>query len=350
MTPQQTAILPAGDPPTPNHTLPRLLEQALSRREPGSPVPPGPRVNSWDSSGAWPAATLPDGVKALLEGLWRSPGHHLGPNGTTTRIRQRPVPSAGGTYPVQTHLVIGDLGSPGLDPGLYVYDHERDVLIRRRDEQRSVSADSWLVFTVQPGRSFGRYRHRAWPLWIADAAYALAAAEFLLVDPVSAVLGPAVALRELLAVARGSDTGWWLSRGLAPEIPLAGVRLPARIRVNQLRSAALASRRSPTLASFAAGAPGSTSSQSRFLAERSGQDWLMGADRLETWTVHLHAPPTAFAQAMWEAHRGAARLTYEAALSGRWRCRPVSGFAATAGSWVIHALAMLEAGDEGAAP
>ncbi|XKH54526.1 hypothetical protein LG293_12255 [Citricoccus nitrophenolicus] len=289
-------------------------------------------------------------MKALLDGLWRSPGHHLGPDGTTTRIRQRPVPSAGGAYPVQTHLAIGGLGSPGLDPGLYVYDHEREVLMRRRDERRSVPADSWLVFTVQPGRSFGRYRHRAWPLWIADAAYALAAAEFLLDDIVDTVIGPAAGLRDLLAVARGSDTGWWLSRGLVPEIPLAGMRLPASIRVNQLRSTALARRRSPALVSFATGAPGAARGRSRLLAERSGQAWLMGADRIETWTVSLQVPPAAFAQALWEAHRCAARLTYEAALSGRWRCRPVSGFAATAGSWVVHALAMLEAGDEGAAP
>ncbi|MGO1174670.1 MAG: hypothetical protein ACTMKZ_00655 [Brevibacterium aurantiacum] len=337
--------------------LPPLLGQALGPLVPGAPIPPGPRMNPWDRAGARPVTTLPDGVKALLEGLWLSPGYHRGPDGKTTRIRQRPVPSAGGAYPVHTHLVISSLGAAGLDPGLYAYDHEHDTLLRRHDERPAgrrpgapESADSWMVFTVQPGRSFGRYRHRAWPLWIADAAYALTAAEFLLDDPAETLIGPAAGLRDLLAFAPGADTGWWLSRGLVPEMPLVAIRLPRRIRVNRPRSTALARRRSPSLATFATGEPGAASSRTLHLAQRSGQAWLLGADRIEAWTVSPQDPPRQIARAVWNAHRCAARLVYDAAESDRWRCRPVSGFAATGQSWVIHALALLDAGDEESAP
>ncbi|WP_058234297.1 nitroreductase family protein [Devriesea agamarum] len=290
-------------------------------------------------------AVLPSQINSLLTGLWGSRGYHCGADGRPTRIRQRPIPSAGGTYAVQTHLAIGYPGAYGLEPGRYVLDHERDLLLRRRDSSRPLPTGAWLIFSVQPGRSFGRYQHRSWPLWIADTAYALVATQFLLNQPLPPLLGPSDQLRELSAVARGSDTSWWVQRGLAPEIPLAAVRLPGKLRVCRDRSTALALRRSPSHASFASNLEGARNNHARELAVRSGQSWVAGADRVEAWSVRLNSPSQSIFQMLWTAHQRAARLTYDSALSGIWRCRPISGFPATSTSWIVHALAMLRVRD-----
>jgi hypothetical protein len=84
-----------------------------------------------------------------------------------------------------------------------------------------------LVITVQPGRSFGRYRHRAWPLWIADAAYALEAVRALVPAAVLPdgwdLMGEA---RRLAGLPHGHDAESWVRHGLAPEICLARIGLP----------------------------------------------------------------------------------------------------------------------------
>ncbi|PDP87354.1 hypothetical protein CQJ94_12830 [Glycomyces fuscus] len=329
--------------------LPPALARAFSAETPGPPRPPGPRANPWRRAGADPAA-VPERERALLDGLWRGRGHHRLADGSVTRIRRRPVPSAGAAYPVHTHLVVGT-GGP-LEAGRYAFDME-DGTLYRRDEVRERKA-GWhvsgartgargthLVLTVQPGRSFGRYRHRAWPLWIADTAYALAAVEFLCAPSPAAVrLGPGPWLRELLGVPRGAEHGQWLARGLAPEIPLAAVELPDSWSVLPGRRDALAARRSPAVGEFEA-ATRSHDPRTLEAARASGQAWVLGARRLETWSIAVDAPAAEFTGTLWRAHRAAADLCYAGALSRRWRCRPVSGFVASRGRWTVHALAML---------
>ncbi|GAA1106578.1 nitroreductase family protein [Nocardiopsis metallicus] len=335
---------PAGPSP-----LPPALARAFSAQVPGPPVPPGPRANPWHRAGADPVA-VPERERALLDGLWLSRGHHRLADGTATRVPRRPVPSAGAAYPVHTHLVVGADGP--LEAGRYAFDMEKGVLLRR-DAARERDA-GWdapgsgtavrgthLVLTVQPGRSFGRYRHRAWPLWIADTAYALAAVEFLCAPGPAAVhLGPGPWLRELLGVPRACEHGRWLARGLAPEIALAAVELPGTWSVPADRRDALAARRSPAIGEFEA-AERNRDPRSARAAKESGQAWVLGAHRLKTWSVAVGTPAAALAPALWRAHRQAAGLCYAGALSQRWRCRPVSGFTAARGRWTVHALAML---------
>ncbi|WP_026127661.1 nitroreductase family protein, partial [Nocardiopsis lucentensis] len=237
---------------------------------------------------------VPERERALLDGLWRGSGHHRLADGTVTRVPRRPVPSAGAAYPVHTHLVVGADGP--LEAGRYAFDLERGTLLRRdEDREREAGwpvpgtgadvAGTHLVLTVQPGRSFGRYRHRAWPLWIADTAYALTAVEFLRAPAPAAVrLGPGPRLRELLGVPRAADHGRWLTRGLAPEIPLATVELPDSWSVLPERRDALAARRSPAIGEFEAAAR-THDPRAADLARASGQAWVLGAHRLETWSV-----------------------------------------------------------------
>lgn len=319
---------------------------------PGPPLPPGPRVNPWQTAGTV-AAPAPERLQSLLDGLWRSTGHHRLPDGTVTGIRQRPVPSAGATYPVQTHLVVGTAGLDGLGTGRYVLDHDSGTLLRRPEATERAAgftdageaprcAGTHLVLTVQPGRSFGRYRHRAWPLWIADVAYAVAAAEFLLPGPAPAVqLGPDARLRRLLGVPPAAGAPPWLARGLVPEIPLAALELPAARTVDTGRGRALARRRSPELAEFAQTPAAARDPRAAGVARLSGQAWIGGAERVLTWSLALDAPAPRILRSLWRAHRRAAALCYDAVLTGRWRCRPVSGIPAGDGRWTVHALAML---------
>ncbi|MBV2364167.1 hypothetical protein ACFPZ0_00170 [Streptomonospora nanhaiensis] len=341
--------------PTKPPRLPAVLARAFAADPPGPAAPPGPRVNPWHRVGAVPVAVC-GRERDLLTGLWSGEGFHRLPDGTLTGVRRRPVPSAGGAYPVQTHLVVGTAGGT-LEAGRYVYDHEHDTLLRRDDRaERAVGrrtdpaghppAGTHVVLTVQPGRSFGRYRHRAWPLWIADTAYALAAVEFLVrAEPARVLLGPSAALRGLLGVPRAAEHERWLAQGLAPEIPLAAVELPAAWAPDPGRRAALAGRRSPAISEFTRAArhrPRAAGAERA--AAACGQAWILGAHRLETWSVATAAPAAAVAGVLWRAHRAAAALCYAGAASGRWRCRPVSGFTATRGRWTVHALAMLPGG------
>ncbi|MDA2811907.1 hypothetical protein O4J56_14785 [Nocardiopsis sp. RSe5-2] len=348
--------------------LPPGLAHAFAADPPGEARPPGPRVNPWGAAGAVPVA-VPGRLGDLLGGLWSGEGFHRLEDGTPTNVRRRPVPSAGGAYPVQTHVVVGASGARGdgggsLEPGRYVYDHDRDTLLRRADVDSYTDTDTdtgagadgavgpgagtHVVLTVQPGRSYGRYRHRAWPLWIADTAYALAAVEFL-TRASSVRLGPGAPLRGLLGVPRAAEHEWWTRRGLAPEIPLASIELPDTWSVDAGRREALAARRSPAIGEFAAAARarlcvvGSAARvpETRGAVEACEQAWVLGAHRLETWSVPVDASTAAVAEVLWRAHREAAHLCYSSALTGEWRCRPVSGFRAVQGRWTVHAVAML---------
>jgi hypothetical protein len=320
------------------------LARVLRTDPPGEPLPPGPRVNAWHLAGAVtgsPGAAL----LALGEALWHPGEPHRASNGSETGIPRRPVPSAGACYPVQTHLVVG--GSR------WVYDHEHSVA-RRRDPHlerlagwpvgdAAASGAATLVFTVQPGRSFGRYRHRAWPLWIADAAYALAAVEFVLGRLPSVVrFGPSASLRALIAVPPGTQTRSWTSLGLAPEIPLVAVDVPSRPELVREAVETLAHRRSPHLDLFRARAASRRPTPLvESVARASGQAWVRGAAAVRSWSVPVPFAPAPLARALWTGHLAAARLAYGGALRGA-ASRPVSGLAADGDRWIFHALAFLD--------
>lgn len=327
----------------PSLTLDRPLALALTSAPPGAALPPGPRANAWHRAGAVqgdPGAAL----LHLADALWHRGAPHRAPDGTVTSIRRRPVPSAGACYPVQTHLVAGG--------ARWAYDHEQGIA-RRRDHAVEHAA-GWpagdepsdaatLVFTVQPGRSFGRYRHRAWPLWIADAAYALAAVEFLLDVPPAAVrFGPSAQLRALLGVPAASCTAAWTELGLAPELPLVAVDLPVRPEPDRTAVAALARRRSPSHEVFLARAASRRPPRRiERIARRSGQSWVRGAASVRSWSAPAASTPTQLCLALWRGHLAAARLSYAAAMRGVGT-RAVSGLPAQGGRWTFHALAFLD--------
>lgn len=332
-------------------SLPPQLALALTTEPPGECVPPGPRMNPWLNTGAHPVAVA-GRLHDLFTGLWSRGEFHRQYDGTVTAIPRRPVPSAGGSYGVHTHLVVGKTGLDNLKPGRYVYEHEGSQLLHRCND--SEQYDGWpketvdfdgtaLVFTVQPGRAFGRYRHRAWPLWIADAAYAWHAVEFLLAQEPVVQLGPGAALRHLLGVPAAASTELWLRCGLVPEIPLVSLILPPGWTVNPTHRQALISRQSPRVDTFLP----KTHRHRRAveIATLSGQAWVREADRIETWTVPMDSPVEQIAAELWRAHRAAAMLCYAAALSGRWLVRPVSGIPASDDRWFVHALAMIDARD-----
>ncbi|MCD2118268.1 MULTISPECIES: nitroreductase family protein [Rhodococcus] len=305
-------------------------------------------MNPWRRFGT-PCVPTEGRIEELLCALWYPGDWHLRDDGSVTSIARRPIPSAGATYAVHTHVIVGGDGTDGLDPGHYAYDHDKGQLLRRDNARetaagwelpRSPSPGSRLVFSVQPGRSFGRYRHRAWPLWIADAAYALEAVRFLLDTDFPTVFGPGPEIRAQLGVPPATETSAWLSRGLVPEIPLVSIELPSNWDIASQRRHALGRRRSPKLADFVRNPVRDTNAA--HLAELAGQAWIAHADRIETWKIIPSASAETIYDALWHAHRAAARLCYDAALSQKVRCRPVSGIPAAAESWTMHAVAMLD--------
>lgn len=310
--------------------VPSLLARAFTAEVPGPPLPPGPRTNPWARAGAVPA---PPGSAeaALLADLWGARGHHLRADGTPSAVPRRAVPSAGAAYPVQWHVLVPAGTDSALRPGRYVLG--ADGLLRRPGEVPDGPRVA-LVVSVQPGRTFGRYRHRAWPLWVADAAYAVEAVRFVVpgAEPATTEMG---AVRRDLGVSRASDTAWWLRRGLVPELALARVDLPPGWAVDPLRRAVLGARRSPSLARFAAGAG---CPEAAAPAAQSGQDWVRGATAVRCW----ERPALADYTGLWRAHREAARACYDAVASGVG-VRPVSGFVLPSGTPpLLHALALLE--------
>ena len=323
--------------------LPAVLALAQSERLPGEPLPPGPRANPWRPSGA--VADAPSrGVHELVEALWHPGDFHRTQGGSPTGIRRRPVPSAGACYPVTTHLVDAAGVRWAVDQeGTF---HRRDPLADRAAGWPAPAAEigvTRLVFAALPGRSFGRYRHRAWPLWIADAAYAVAAVRLLLGAQVGRVdVGPSAQLRSLLAVPRATDSDAWLRRGLAPEIPLASMQIPAEPRVDARARRALATRRSPSLQEFSDRVGDRPADEAERLARAAGQAWVRGASAVSSWSVQATASPTVVGAALWDAHLAAARLCYDAVLTGDRRARPVSGFASAGGQWILHAVAFLD--------
>jgi len=166
---------------------------------------------------------------ALLEEVWWSDSFHPSPGtGAPTGIRQRPIPSAGACYPVQTHVLFGREGEEG--GARCVYDHGTNRLLNVGD--CTLSRGTLIILTVLPQRTAAKYHHRAWPGLIADAAYALTA-----IAAVAARTGLAATrldwLRpDSLAALAGvppvdaTDREWpgtW--RGRAPELALTALYL-----------------------------------------------------------------------------------------------------------------------------
>lgn len=324
--------------------VPAPLDAAFSGAFPGTALPPGPRMNAWAAVGAV-QEHVHGPLGDLLPALWRAGELHRNTDGTSTKIRRRPVPSAGACYGVQTHIV-------SADGTRRIFDTE-SVTLWRRDAARDLAAgwpvgtdtnaNDHLVFTVLPGRTFGRYRHRAWPLWIADVAYAVAAVRFLLTGRAGAEhFGPSTRLRALLGVPPAADTEAWMRRGLVPEIPLAAVELSGEPEVHPERVRALRARRSPSLIEFlerAELAPPPAAVET--VARASGQTWVRGASSVRSWSIPRTASTSEIGTALWSAHLSAAGQCYTAALSGTLRTRPVSGFTPVRDRWILHALATI---------
>jgi len=150
--------------------MPLLLDfadHAWSRLAPGPLAPPGPTVNAW--AGPILPATR---IGALLEEVWWSDSFHPSPEtGQPTGIRERPIPSAGACYPVQTHVLFGQDQEEGGARGFY--DHDTNRFLNVGD--CTLSHGTLIVLTVLSQRTAAKYHHRAWPGLIADAAYALTA-------------------------------------------------------------------------------------------------------------------------------------------------------------------------------
>lgn len=321
-----------------------LLETAFSPDPPGDPLPPGPRANRWPGE----PVEIGGAAATAVHRLWRARGHHPRPDGSPTTIPRRAVPSAGGCYPVQWHLVVPPGRGAHLRPGRYVYHPATEQLVRRPEPWAPTGPkhDLEIVLAVQPGRTFGRYRHRSWPLWVADAAYALEALLHLLPGAhLPADWSDLTAARGALGVPRAAQVAWWLERDLVPEIAMARIVLPLAPRLDEVASAAICSRRSPALDRFherraRVSAPPDVTE----VAEQSGQSWVLGAHRVISWERPERLDATGYAR-LWQVHREAARLTYSLDARGHG-VRPVSGFCAPpAGTQpLVHAIAILENG------
>ncbi|MEC5181386.1 hypothetical protein [Arthrobacter sp. CG_A4] len=208
---------------------------------------PGPRQNSWAGPSHWGVPLGDDRVLgrgprrvpalAMLRALWWSGQFHADPaTGLPGTIRQRAVPSAGACYPVQLHVLCG--AGCDVPPGAYAFDADRGLLVRRGDTGMAGSAaggttgtatGAVVVFTALPQRTAAKYHHRAWPLALADTAYAVAAlvhhAAALGIEAEWPPGGP-----EHLAAALGlPDYSAWQARwpDTAPELALAAVALGA---------------------------------------------------------------------------------------------------------------------------
>lgn len=312
------------------------LADAFEPTVPGPMLPPGPRHNTWPGS----TVTAADSAEVgLLRALWGPVGRHRAADGTRTTIACRPVPSAGAAYPVQSHLVVPRGHSGALAPGRYVL---VDGMVHRRPGSApDLPGGVRLAFTVLPGRTFARYHHRAWPLWLADVAYAVEAARWLIGHEGLPITVGCSRVRALLGTAPAQDQQWWFDRGLLPEVAVAAVELPQAIILDQDRAACLRRRRSPSHADFSETTPSELyvdgtavtdpTTRARHLDEavaQSGQEWVRGARRLSLWTVGTGQVDRRGLVHLWERHRSAA-AEFHRRLGLGDRIRPVSGFVRT---------------------
>ncbi|MFZ4841908.1 hypothetical protein [Mycetocola saprophilus] len=161
--------------PQPANHARQLFAEAWSSRVPADTIHPGPRQNRWDRGervAPLPMAEVP--IAAILHELWRPRGFHPDPlTREPTGTARRAIPSAGGCYPVQVHLVAGD--GCDLSPGRFALDPRDASLVRRTGtvQPGRTPRGALVVLGVLPQRTRGKYHHRTPPLLIADTAYAL---------------------------------------------------------------------------------------------------------------------------------------------------------------------------------
>lgn len=343
--------------------IPELLNRAFLPQNPGAALPPGPRENNWPLMGSAVGEETPE--LGLCRALWWSERFHHTDNGQKTTVRQRPVPSAGAAYPAQSHLLIPAGSSSNLVPGRYFYSKEGNqlrhsgALVRPALSPGNIESAAgsdhpgWLaasrgiehpllLISVLPGRTFSRYRHRAWTLWIADAAYALAAAAWLISATGQWTLGSRQ--RIVAGFPAASDLPGWAASKQIPELVLGGLELRPDWQIDPQRKASLASRRSPQIAEFV-GRAGRQAKEATLLAaviKSAAQDWLRGAERIVLWIAPEATTAKQLWQQLWSTHLDAATLCYHLHHRREWRVRPVSGFTAVAGEdRILHALALL---------
>ncbi|MGW8885628.1 nitroreductase family protein [Streptomyces sp. NPDC055749] len=198
-------------PITTDDTARTALALARSRTAPGPDTPAGPFPRWTGRPTPLTARTAPDLDHALRHSLAVTAGV---PGG-----RLRPVPSAGGLYPVDAHLLVGGPGP--LPPGRYAYDAVRHRVHRRGPAPADAPDGTLVVLTVTARRTVSHYGHRALPLLLLDTGHAVAAlasagAEGMSLD----------ADGDLLAAAAGlpGPTRWQRTwPGTTPQHPLAAV-------------------------------------------------------------------------------------------------------------------------------
>lgn len=361
----------------PHVLLPSGFARAWSHEVPGPQQPPGPQGAPVPGTVEHPRQDgLP--VSAMLRAIWWSEDFHPNPaTGLPGKVRKRPVPSAGGCYPVQLRILCGE----GCDvpPGTYVFNGSGfsgtggDLLrLRNHDDgtppqggPRAPVRGAVVVLTVLPQRTLAKYYHRAGPLLIADAAYA------------------AVALVHH-AAAQGVDARWDVVApvrwpGSVPEFALATVSLGVSAerclqrrhdRIAGVSQVQLAARRScefsrlrarpaagagrvaedlleRSLLSFPQPTPPSCSARilsaeplrDPELADRcAGQRWIGNLDAL----VVFETPGTPTPAAMWWAATLAAHILYTALGADLpLEFRPVGGWTGSHSGWTtLHGLGM----------
>lgn len=95
--------------------------------------------------------------------------------GASTSVRKRGVPSAGGCYPLQWHLLCGE--GFDLPAGIYSCDPETgEFCARARPTSTAILPPerARVVIAALPRRTAARYHHRSALVIIGDVAYALA--------------------------------------------------------------------------------------------------------------------------------------------------------------------------------
>ncbi|TVU66232.1 hypothetical protein FQP90_02315 [Paenarthrobacter nitroguajacolicus] len=363
----------------PEYLAPESFARAWAPEVPGPMQSPGPRHSPAPGAKEERPGSSGIPIAALMRAVWWSGDFHLNPaTGQPGKVRKRPVPSAGGCYPVQLHVLCGD----GCDvpKGRYVissstgglrrlaYDDEvhhgagsrQGVGNHRGTSGQPPEVGAVVVLTVLPQRTAAKYHHRTGPLLIADAAYAALAlvhhASALSVGASWKILrpGPWPAFPQETALA---------CVALGTSLPATGVAGVSTHQLARRRSADVFAprttpRTSPALdvRSMVAAAergivpPKPASCRMRLIDDAglddpllaqhcAGQHWIRNLDALLIFETETLPDP----DAMWWASATAAHCLYTAlGTDVAIDFRPVGGWTSARGGWAaLHGLGML---------